>query len=329
MTHLRIVVLDGHTLTPNHPSGPTDPAEPSWDQLAALGPLEIHRRTPADQIRERMKDAAIVLTNKTPIDADTIDATPSLKYIGIMATGMNIVDVAHAKARGIEVANAPAYGTASVAQHTFALILALTSRVAEHDAAVRGGAWSAGPDFCFTVAPLSELADKTLGIVGLGDIGRQVASIGHAMGMRIASVPGSSGRRAHVPGVEVAWHSLEDLITQSDVLTLHCPLTDQTAGMINTQRLAKMKHNALLINTGRGALIDESALRQALEENRLGGAALDVLNSEPPPSDHPLIGLPRCIVTPHIAWATQEARQRLMRIVVDKVRTFMDQENSA
>jgi glycerate dehydrogenase len=235
-----------------------------------------------------------------------------------------VVDLAAATERGIAVTNVPGYGAASVSQHVFALLLELTNHVAAHAAAVREGSWAACPDFCFTVRPLTELAGKTLGIVGVGAIGGQVARIGASFGMRIAAAYQRSMHDVQVPGVEIHWLPLDQLFATADVLTLHCPLTDETRHVVNAQRLALMKPSAMLINTGRGPLVDETALANVLAGNQLAAAAVDVLSVEPPVDGSPLLAAPRCLVTPHIAWATVESRKRLMQIAADNIRAFLN-----
>lgn len=306
---MKLVVLDGYTL---------NPGDLSWDHLKQLADVEIHDRLPVDQIAARAKDADLILTNKVAISADTIAKLPKLKFIGVTATGYNIVDVAAAKARGITVCNVPAYSTASVAQLTFALLLELTHHVGLHAQTVRDGKWTRSADFCYWERPLVELAGLTLGLVGLGAVGKAVANIAKAFGMHVIgysrSGPGNSG----VEGV-----SLDDVFRRSDVISLHCPLTPQTQHLINVDRLAVVKPTAFLINTGRGALIDEPALAAALHAGKLAGAGLDVLSTEPPQADNPLLKAPRCYITPHIAWASLAARSRLMGTAVENVRAFL------
>ncbi|MCC7144919.1 MAG: D-2-hydroxyacid dehydrogenase [Phycisphaeraceae bacterium] len=310
-----IVVLDGHAL---------NPGDLSWQPLAALGELTVHPRTAPADILARAAGAPYLLTNKTPLLADTLAQLPQARYIGVLATGVNVVDLAAARRGGISVTNVPAYSSASVAQHVFAMLLELVSRAAAHDQAVHQGRWVASPDFSFTVAPITELADKIMGIVGYGAIGRRVAAIAQALGMRVvaAVVPGSPAQAA-AESRDVARWPLDDLLAQADVVSLHCPLTDQTRHLINAPRLAFMKPTAYLINTGRGPLVDEPALAAALRENRLAGAGLDVLSAEPPPADNPLLSAPRCLITPHVAWASVEARRRLLAAAADNLRAFL------
>jgi glycerate dehydrogenase len=307
---MRIVVLDGYTL---------NPGDLSWAALEALGGATIHDRTPPDQVVKRAAGAAVVLTNKTVFDRAAISALPKLRYIGVLATGYNVVDVAAARERGVVVTNVPAYGTASVAQMVFAHLLNLAQRVGDHSASVRRGDWSRSADFCYWTAPLIELEGLTMGIVGYGRIGRAVARLALAFGMRVLL---HDQRRSRIPR-GCAWVSLEALCRDSDVVSLHCPLTPDTRGLVNAQFLVRLKPTAFLINTSRGPLIDEPALAAALNAGRLAGAGLDVLAVEPPPADHPLLTARNCFLTPHIAWATKAARVRLLRTAADNVAAFL------
>lgn len=316
----RIVVLDGHTLVPA--GGPSHEATIDWGPLEALGDLTVYDRSTATQAVTRAADTPIVLTNKTPLPASTLAQLPGLRYIGVLATGVNVVDVAAANQRQIVVTNVPGYGTDSVAQHVFALLLELTNHTAEHNRAACDGRWARGPDFSFTVRPVTELAGKTLAVVGLGSIGRRVAQIGSALGLRIAATH-PSNKKSAVPGVDIRWLPLDDLVAAADVLTLHCPLTEATRHLIDARQLSRMKRSAVLINTGRGGLIDEAALARALVENRIKAAGLDVLDTEPPPADHPLLNAPRCVVTPHIAWASVQAKRRLIDHVARNIESFL------
>lgn len=309
----RIVVLDAYTL---------NPGDLSWDELRELGECTIYDRTPADAVVDRARDAAIVLTNKTPVPAEAIERLDQLEYIGVLATGYNIVDAGAARQRGIPVTNVPTYGTNAVAQMTMAHVLNLTQHVGYHAEAVRNGRWADCDDFCFWDRPLIELNGLTMGIVGFGRIGQATARLALALGMRVL---------VHTPeevqaqqGVEPV--SLDRLLRESDVVSLHCPLTEETHHLINGPRLAMMKPSALLINTSRGPLVDEPALAAALNEGRIAGAGLDVLSVEPPPPDHPLPAAKNCYVTPHIAWAARASRQRLMQIAVDNIRAFLSGE---
>ncbi len=309
---MRIVVLDGFTL---------NPGDLRWDTLEALGECTVYDRTPVSDIVTRAAPADIVLTNKTPLSAETIALLPSLRYIGVLATGYNIVDAAAARERGIPVTNVPSYGTMSVVQVVFAHLLNLTHRIAFHTDAVRNGRWSASADFAFWDAPLIELSRKTMGIVGLGRIGGSVARVAEALNMEVIAFDPSSTVSAP-PQIRMV--TLEDLFSHADVLTLHCPLTPETTHLVNRKRLGMMKPTAFLINTSRGQVIDERALHEALETGSIAGAGLDVLEQEPPPADHPLLTARNCYVTPHFAWASTAARGRLLEEVVENVRAFLN-----
>jgi glycerate dehydrogenase len=307
---MKIVVLDGHTL---------NPGDLSWDELEALGPAEVYDRTPPDQVVARAKDAEIVLTNKTVLDAAVLRQLPRLKYIGVLATGYNVVDIQAARERHVSVTNVPTYGTPSVAQMVFAHLLELTQHVAHHAQTVRDGRWTKSADFCYWDFPLIELKGLTMGIVGYGRIGRETAAAAKAFGMKVLAV-----EEAPKPGEpDVEFVSLDDLFRRSDVVSLHCPLTPETKGLVNAQRLSLMKETAFLINTSRGPLVEEQALADALNSGRIAGAGLDVLAVEPPPPAHPLLKAKNCQITPHIAWATRAARERLMKTAVDNVRVFL------
>ncbi len=306
----RIVVLDGYSL---------NPGDLSWGPLAALGELTVHERTPPEAILQRAAGVPVILTNKTVVGEATIRALPDLKYIGVLATGTNVVDRAAARDRGVVVTNVPDYGADSVAEHAISLMLEGVKHLSAHLAAVRAGGWSSQPDFSFSVAPIHLLAGKTLGIVGLGAIGKRVAQLALAFKMDVLSV--RHGAATIPPGVAHA--ELNEVFARADVLTLHCPLTPATEHLVNASRLALMKPTALLINTARGGLVDELALADALRDERIAGAYLDVLATEPPPANHPLLALPNARVTPHIAWASAEARERLLGIATDNVRSFL------
>ena len=297
---MKIVVLDGYAL---------NPGDLSWQPLGSLGELEVFDRTPAELTVERACGATAVLTNKTALTAGVLDRLPDLRYIGVLATGYNVIDIEAARRRGIVVSNVPTYGTFSVAQFVFALLLELCHRVAQHSEAVRGGAWTRDPDWSFSYPPQIELAGKTMGIVGYGRIGRQTAQIAEAFAMRVIAYDVDRG-------------NLEELLRESDVVSLHVPLFPETREMINARTLALMKPAAYLINTSRGPLIHETDLAAALNSGRIAGAALDVLSVEPPPADHPLLSARNCIVTPHMAWSTTEARRRLMAAVIENVGAF-------
>lgn len=319
MSPKSIVVLDSFTLSPLA-VGESSPLHPSWDELAGLGNLTLYPRTPVGETVARARDAAILLTNKAPVNAVHIAALPHLESIGVMATGYNIVDIAAARSRGIPVTNVPGYSTQSVAQHVFALLFELAASTGATNLAVKRGDWASCADFMFTVAPFFEMAGKTLGIVGFGAIGQAVARIGSALGMEIL-VYSRSHKEFTVP---IRWaNSLEMLWKESDAITLHCPLTPETKHFINAESLRQMKPSAYLINTGRGPLIDEAALAAALSQGILAGFAADVLSAEPPAADNPLLSAPNTVITPHIAWASVEARKRLMAILVQNVKACL------
>jgi glycerate dehydrogenase len=306
-----IVVLDGYTL---------NPGDLTWDRLERLGKCTFHDRTPADQIIDRARDASIVLTNKVVLSRAVLDHLPQLEYIGVLATGTNVVDFDAASAHKIIVTNVPAYSTSSVAQLVFAHLLHFTHHVSEHSASVRRGDWAASDDFCYWNHPLVELDGLTMGIVGLGQIGRAVARLADAHGMRVFAVSTSSQE----PPDYVELVPMERLLHESDVVSLHCPLTPATTQLINRARLALMKPTALLINTSRGPVVDEEALAEALNSGQIAGAGLDVLAVEPPPADHPLVAASNCHITPHIAWASRSARQRLLATAVRNIEAFLE-----
>jgi len=303
-TRPRIVVLDGHTL---------NPGDLDWSALEQLGDCTIHARTPAAEIVARSRDAEVLLTNKTPLNAETLAACPRLRYIGVLATGYNVVDTTAARARGIPVTNVPAYGTASVAQHTFALLLELARQVGPHAATVRAGRWATSVDWCYWDTPQLELEGLVLGLVGGGRIGSAVGDLGRAFGMEVRCATRTGGRA-----------ELEAVLRAADVVSLHCPLTPETKHLINAETLGWMKPTAFLLNTSRGPLIDEPALAAALNAGRIAGAGLDVLAVEPPPAGHPLFTARNCLITPHLAWAASAARARLLRIAVENVRAWRD-----
>jgi len=309
---MNIVVLDGYTL---------NPGDLSWDDLKALGPCEIFDRTPPREIAARAANAGIIVTNKVVLHRPQIDSLPKLKYIGVTATGYNIVDVEAAKERGIVVTNVPTYGTRSVAQHTFALLLELTQHVGHHAHTVRDGRWTRSADWCYWDKPLVELDGLTMGIIGYGRIGQAVAKLAEAFGMKVITSASSSGKKRE-PNVAVV--DLDYLFSESDVVSLHCPLTPETKHLVDTSRLARMKSTAFLVNTSRGPLVDEAALADALNSGRIAGATMDVLSAEPPSADNPLLTAKNCLITPHIAWATRAARARLMKAGVDNVRAFLE-----
>lgn len=310
---MKIVVLDGYAL---------NPGDLSWNEVSALGELTVYDRTPADQVTERSKGAEIILTNKTPISAETLDALPEVKYIGILATGYDVVDAEAAGKRGIPVSNVPTYGTATVAQMVFSLLLELCYRVQRHDDAVKGGRWSKNPDYSFWDYPLIELDGKRIGIIGFGKIGRRVARAAHGFGMKISAYDPYQENPPDYP--EFKWSGLEELLAESDVVSLNCLLTDETREMINKETLALMKPTAFLINASRGGLVRDADLADALTRGSIAGAALDVIsNKEPPDPDNPLLYARNVIITPHIAWAAREARARLMNTVSENIKAFL------
>ena len=312
---MKIVVLDGYTL---------NPGDLDWGPLKALGDCEVYDRTSPHEVSVRAAGAQIVLTNKVVLDRQTIENLSDLKYIGVLATGYNVVDLEAARERNIPVTNVPAYSTASVAQMVFALLLEMTHNVGHHAHLTRWGHWSECPDFSFWDRPLHELDGGILGIVGFGAIGRRVARVGYAFGMKIA-VHTAHPERHGEEGAQVAaeFVDLDELFRISDVVTLHCPLTEATQRLVDAARLSMMKPTAYLINTGRGPLVDEEALAAALKEKRLAGAGLDVLSQEPPPGNNPLLTAPGCFVTPHIGWATRAARIRLLETAAANVTSFL------
>lgn len=307
---MKIVVLDGHTL---------NPGDLSWDGLKALGECTFYDRTPPAEVVARMAGAEIAVTNKAVMDRQTILALPKLKFIAVTATGYNIVDIAAARERNIPVSNVPLYGTRSVAQHTFALLLELTQHAGHHAQTVREGRWARSLDWCYWDHPLVELDGLTLGIIGFGRIGQATAEIARAFGMNVLA----ASRSPKSPRDGVVFADVETVFRASDVLSLHCPLTPETKHLVNRERLALMKPSAFLLNTSRGPLVDEAALAEALNTGRIAGAAVDVLSVEPPSADNPLLGAKNCLITPHIAWATKAARARLMQTTVDNVRAFL------
>ncbi len=310
---MKIVVLDGYGM---------NPGDLSWDELEKLGDVTVYDRTSPAEVIKRSAGADILLTNKTVLDREIIQKLPDLKYIGVLATGYNVVDINAACEKGIIVTNIPSYSTASVAQMVFSLLLAITNNVEHYTDDNRAGRWSRNADFCYWDAPLTELAGKTFGIVGFGNIGSKVAGIALAFGMKVMALS-SKPADALPSGVEKA-ENLDMLLEESDVLSLHCPLTDTTKHLINAETLAKMKQTAILINTGRGPLVDETALADALNKGKLRGAGVDVLSCEPPTIGNPLLYARNCYTTPHLGWATVEARQRLMDIAVANVANFIE-----
>ncbi len=310
---MKIVVLDGYTL---------NPGDLSWAALEKLGEVRVHDRSAGPEIGERLKDADIALTNKTIVDRQTILGAPNLKYIGVIATGYNIVDIKAAHEKGVMVTNVPGYGTPSVVQMVFALLLELCLHVQAHSTVVHEGKWSKSKDFSFWDYPLVELQGKTMGILGFGDIGSKVADVATAFGMKVIAHSRTQSDQSGRKNFE--WVSWEDLLVRADVISVHCPLTKETDGIFDKEAFKKMKPAAFLINTARGPVINEEDLAAALNKDIIAGAGLDVLSAEPPPADHALFSAKNCLITPHIAWATKESRQRLMDAVVSNLEAFMD-----
>lgn len=309
---MKTVILDGYTC---------NPGDLTWDGFQAFGPCEIYDRTPRSEVVSRAGDAEIVLTNKTALDRETLARLPKLRYIGVLATGYNVVDGKAARERGIPVCNIPEYGTANVAQSTFALLLELTNRSGHHARTVEEGRWCTSEDFCYWDFPLIELQGLKMGIVGAGRIGQAVAKIAMAFGMEVIAFDRFTPKQLP-DGIRLT--DLETLFRESDVITLHCPLSPENQELVNTTRLRLMKPSAFLINTARGGLVNESDLAKALDEGCLGGAALDVLSVEPPLPDNPLLKAKNCLITPHIAWATRSARARLIQTAVENVKAFVE-----
>lgn len=308
---MKICILDGYSL---------NPGDLDWSPVERLGDVTLFDRTPADKIVERAADADIVLTNKVPFSADTLRQLPRLRFICVLATGYNIIDTEAAARQGVVVANVPAYSTMSVAQMAFAHILNITNHVASYAREVADGKWTNCPDFCFWDSALTELAGKTMGIVGLGNTGMATARIAVAMGMKVVALTSKSADTLP-EGITPA--PLDDVLASADVVSLHCPLTPSTRHLINAASIAKMKPSAILINTGRGPLVDEQAVADALNGGRLAAFGADVLSQEPPRGDNPLLSARNCFLTPHIAWATLEARTRLMSTATENVRQFI------
>ena len=309
---MNIVVLDGFTL---------NPGDLTWDGFNAFGDVQVYDRSTAKESHQRAKDAEILLINKINMSSEVIDSLPAMRYIGVLATGFNVVDLEAARAKDIPVTNIPTYGTQSVAQAVFAHLLDFTNKVAHHDQTVREAKkWTECPDFCYWDHPLVELEGLTLGLVGLGRIGRATASIAQAFGMNVVAHDIVQTN----PPEGVTFVDLDQVFEQSDVVSLHCPLTADNENLINAERLSQMKSSAFLINTSRGPLVDASALASALNNGDIAGASLDVLAQEPPAADHPLFTAKNCRITPHIAWATRSARSRLMQTAVDNVKAFLD-----
>lgn len=309
---MKIVILDAYV---------TNPGDLEWGNLDELGECVMYDRTSRDQILERCKDADVVLTNKVPFKKETLQALPNLKYIGVMATGYNIIDTEAAKEQGIVVTNIPAYSTNSVAQMVFAHILNITLHVQKHSDEVHSGKWSRNSDFCFWSTPLIELHDQTIGIIGYGSIGKAVARIAIGFGMKVIAYTSKS--QLQLPP-EVKKVGLEELFKESDIVSLHAPLTEDTRNMVNKERLAMMKPTSILINTSRGPLINEADLAEALTNKVIYAAGIDVMSQEPPKADNPLLKVENCFITPHIAWASLAARKRLMEILTDNLTAFIN-----
>ncbi|MDR0889301.1 MAG: D-2-hydroxyacid dehydrogenase [Oscillospiraceae bacterium] len=308
---MKLVILDGYA---------SNPGDLCWEEFASFGDLTVYERTSAQEAAARIGDAEIAFSNKVTIGAEVFDRCPHLRFLGIFATGYNMVDLQAARAHGITVCNVPAYSTQAVAQMTFALLLEHCQRVGMHHEAVLAGQWSRAKDFCFWNAPLTELSGKTFGIVGYGAIGKSVARIAQAIGLHVLI---TSRREVPVPK-GARFVDLDSLLRQSDIVSLHCPQTAQTVGMIDSAAICKMKDGAILLNTARGTLLDEAAVARALHSGKLGAAAVDVVSKEPIDPENPLLTAPNCIITPHIAWAAKETRARLLKISVENLRAYLD-----
>lgn len=309
--NMKIVILDGYT---------ANPGNLNWDKLKELGECTIYERTSPDELLERAANAEAILTNKVVLNRETIAALPDLKYIGVLATGYNVVDIAAARERGIIVTNIPAYSTPSVGQMVFAHILNITQRIGHYSAKVSRGDWSQSPDFCFYDTPLIELRGKKIGIIGLGQTGYNTARIAIGFGMKVWAYTSKSSLQ--LPP-EIRKTDLDEMFRECDIISLHCPLTDTTRNLVNADRLSLMKPTSILINTGRGPLVNEQDLADALNAGKIYAAGLDVLSEEPPRPDNPLLTARNCFITPHIAWASFEARQRLMEIAADNLRAYI------
>lgn len=309
---MKIIVLDGYTL---------NPGDITWESLYELGEVKIYDRTPQDKILERSEGAEVIFTNKTPLEEETLEKLTSLKYVGVLATGYNVVDIKAAKKNGVIVTNVPGYGTTSVVQLTFALLLELCHHVQRHSDSVKEGKWTATKDFCFWDYPLVELSGKTMGIIGFGNIGQKVADVALSFGMNIVATDrykvNQTGRN------NFRWVEIPELLEISDVVSIHCPLFPDTQGLFNRQNLLLMKKTAFLLNTSRGPIIVDEDLAYALNNEVIAGAGIDVLSIEPPEIDNPLFSAKNCIITPHIAWATKDARERLLNIAINNLSEFL------
>ncbi|MCH5170330.1 MAG: D-2-hydroxyacid dehydrogenase [Oscillospiraceae bacterium] len=310
---MKIVVLDAHAL---------NPGDLSWDWLKTLGECEIYDRTPESEVITRCEGAEIVITNKTPLPKFILEKLPLLKFIALESTGYNVVDTEYCKERGIPVCNIPSYSTEAVAQLTFSLILEITNGVALHSESVKNGEWTSCPDFCYWKIPLSELSGKMLGIVGFGQIGSRVADIANAFNMNVIAVSGHETDQSHRKNFR--WATLDELKKQADIITFHCPLNKNTENLCNEEFLNGCRDGVIIINTSRGPVIDEHALAEALKSGKVRGAGVDVLSTEPPRKDNPLLSAPNCFITPHIAWAGFETRKRLMDILESNVKAYLN-----
>ena len=315
---MKVVVLDGYTL---------NPGDLSWEELCKYGDVTVYDRTSydlkgKDLIVERGKDADIILLNKTPLSKEMMEQMPNLKYVGVLATGYNIVDIDAAREKGVVVTNIPTYGTTAVAQMTSALLLEMCHHVGAHSNTVFNGEWVNNPDWCYWKYPLVELSGKTIGIIGYGRIGQMVGKIAQAFGMKVLAM--ANNKNPKLENENMKYAELDELLSNSDVISLHCPLFESTKGIINKDTIAKMKESVMLINTSRGQLVIEEDLAQALNDGRIAGAALDVVSSEPISPDNPLLKAKNCILTPHISWAPKESRERLMNIAIDNLKAFLE-----
>lgn len=310
---MKIVVLDGYAL---------NPGDLSWDKLGEFGEVTVYDRTPKEEIVSRIGDAEAVYTNKTPLTMDIFEACPAVRFVGVLATGYNVVDVAAAKQKGITVCNVPAYSTDAVAQLVIALLLEICHHVWDHNLAVKDGEWSKSPDFCFWKHPLFELKGKTIGIIGYGSIGTAVGNLAQAFGMKVLA--GSRTRKPELENENMKFVSMDELFKSSDVISLHCPLFPETAGLINKDSISNCKDGVIIINTSRGGLVIEEDMKDALESGKVSYFAADVVSAEPITKDNPLLSAPNTILTPHIAWAPYEARTRLMNTAVENLRSFID-----
>ena len=311
---MRIAVLDGYT---------SNPGDLSWEAFEELGELTVHERTTPEEVVSRCAGCEVVFTNKVVMDAGIMDQLPDLKYIGVLATGTNVIDLEHAGKKGVCVTNIPGYGTDSVVQHILAFMLHFSSKVSIHDEAVHQGDWVNSKDFSFTLGTLNELSGSTLGIIGLGTIGRKLAKVADAMGMKIIAGHQSSMDRLELP-FEVEWLPVDEVFARADFLSLNCPLTPETEKVVNAERLQIMKNSAVLINTGRGPLVDEQALADGLNTGTIAGAGLDVLSAEPPATGNPLLTAKNCVITPHVAWASLQARKRLLAIAAENLSAYLN-----